>query len=296
MRRSAALLCDWRADHAVRRKLRSAQLDLNKLGDEGARDIIRRAEVARDKRRMASGMTLPLVKDSGGLSAQQQHARGHARPRGDSADTMPSLPEGCVALYADCTPETTTLTFIANDSLIPSNAAYKPPRIAPSDAYTRDERASEAAGRDVFARVGSEQPDLLGHSEPVRPKRLRGDDARDPFFLELPQKANDGFLLTYSPSHAGYQPAGCMGYAAAQVATNEALYKVYQTCLDRKLVLPRKQLDLVLYIRGYQRGRGGVFNALKDNPHLLRLVDVRDCTSADAVYKKHWTLYSAPHK
>ena len=99
---------------------------------------------------------------------------------------------------------------------------------------------------------------------------------------ETVRRKDDRIILTYTPKDAGYHADAAGGYASAQIMTNEALYHLYQKCLDLKLVQPRERIPLCVKVNGRYRGRGGVFHALKENKHLVRTVDVIDCTLSNA--------------
>ena len=265
MKRSVLVL-----NQRTRRQAQNAQLSLVKLGDKGAAEMIRRDNIERDKRAMRSATALPLVRSETSSSRRQA---------ADPMDTSHiSVPPNAILMLADCRPGNTILHYFP----------YSPQQ----PGYHRG-----AAMDEVFIKQpnGRYKPSTTDSPLGVEEENVARYDASgtQKGYLETLVGGNnaENLLLQYTPVHAGYPADGSQGYAAAQIATNESLYKLYQIALNRKLVLPQKQMQLVLHIRGHQRGRGGVFHALKENAHLLALVDVKDCTSDDARRKKLWTDY-----
>ncbi|KAJ9453584.1 hypothetical protein DIPPA_28739 [Diplonema papillatum] len=222
------------------------QYKMYKLGDQGARRQLLKAERLRDAELLRTAGELPLVKSA----SEGFEARPVLDNRDDAFSTKKSYPKNTIIMYADCLPDTTRLSFVVHDAL--SDAHTK--------AYTRHAKRADQG--------------LLG--DDVRPVQCE----TDPNITTSPLKGIDrgAILLEYDPRDSGYADDACAGYAAAQQCTHDALHHAYQKCLDRRLVAPRRQLFVVLRVRGMQRGRGGVFHAVKENPHLLQLVDVEDCT------------------
>eukprot|EP01063_Lacrimia_lanifica_P015907 TRINITY_DN22560_c0_g1_i1.p2 TRINITY_DN22560_c0_g1~~TRINITY_DN22560_c0_g1_i1.p2 ORF type:complete len:276 (+),score=30.25 TRINITY_DN22560_c0_g1_i1:92-919(+) len=242
------------------------QRHLAALGDDGACDLIKRHETRRTKRLMATGGALPLVR-SASEGVEKTPLLHRARDPLAVGTQCHALPENTVTLYVDCLPNNTILTFLRWKAV---QELYEQPAAPAMDT---------AFG---FAAEGT-----LGTDDIPGEGRQRTSDEGGLVQSLRQQVAPDDHVLTFTPKDSGYPSDACGGYAAAQMATNDAIYSAYQRCLDLGIIAPRTQIFLQVLVRGYHRGRGGVFHALKENPHLARLVDVRDCTDTLSRYQRN---------
>eukprot|EP00755_Sulcionema_specki_P036552 Sspe_Gene.107163::Locus_85246_Transcript_1_1_Confidence_1.000_Length_887::g.107163::m.107163 len=156
------------------------------------------------------------------------------------ATKSPTYPTSTVMLWADCKAYNTVLTFTL------ASITSRMMKLSGSARVTR---------RDAPL----PQPDI--------------DE-----LAELLKQAPDQLLYSCDPTASGYQSFACGGYAAAQRTTHDALHRVYQMGLKRGLVQPQQRMKVVLHLRGYKLGRGGVVHAVKENEHLVEILETLDCT------------------